>query len=46
VAGSVDEVRSGDFGDAVGISSDGSWALIGGYGDDGSLGAVWEFAAP
>ncbi len=31
------------FGNSVALSADGSTALVGGYGDDGTAGAVWVF---
>jgi CSLREA domain-containing protein len=37
---------NGNFGSAVGLSADGSMALVGGDQDDGGLGAAWVFAAP
>jgi hypothetical protein len=37
------ESGTGVFGVAVGLSADGSTALVGGYGDDAIRGAVWVF---
>jgi hypothetical protein len=38
------ESGSGQFGDAVALSSEGDTALIGGLQDDGGVGAAWLFA--
>jgi hypothetical protein len=38
-----DETGLGVFGWSVALSSDGSTALVGGYGDNGGLGAAWVF---
>jgi hypothetical protein len=35
-----------EFGASVALSADGSTALVGGYGDDGSKGAAWVFTLP
>jgi FG-GAP repeat protein len=39
----TDETGPGNFGGSVALSSDGSTALIGGYGDDNNIGAAWAF---
>ena len=36
-------IGEADFGSSVALSSDGSTALIGGWGDSGDLGAAWVF---
>jgi hypothetical protein len=38
-----DENGPGRFGDSVALSADGNTALIGGYRDNGSVGAAWLF---
>lgn len=38
------EVGEGQFGSSAALSASGGTALIGGKGDDGNLGGVWEFA--
>ena len=42
-AKSGEEIGTGRFGYAVALSSDGNTALIGGGGDNGSVGAAWVF---
>jgi hypothetical protein len=37
------EIGAGEFGSSVAVSADGSKALIGGPGDNRSVGAAWEF---
>jgi len=37
------EVGQGEFGRSVALSADGGTALIGGWGDNGSVGAAWVF---
>ena len=37
------EGGTGYFGQGVALSADGSTALVGGYGDNGSVGAFWTF---
>ena len=41
-----DEIGEGFFGSDVAMSSDGDTALIGGYSDNGNVGAAWVFAPP
>jgi hypothetical protein len=41
-----EEIGKGHFGEHVALSSDGNTALIGGYADNGTLGAAWVFASP
>jgi hypothetical protein len=38
-----DESGAGRLGGNVALSADGTTALVGGYGDDGSVGAAWVF---
>ncbi len=38
-----DEVGAGQFGQSVALSADGDTALIGGFGDNGNVGAAWVF---
>jgi FG-GAP repeat len=38
-----DETGAGGFGDGVALSADGNTALIGGGGDNGTVGAAWVF---
>ena len=38
-----EEIASSQFGTSVALSSDGNTALIGGPGDNGSIGAAWVF---
>ncbi|MEA2403988.1 MAG: hypothetical protein QOE08_635, partial [Thermoleophilaceae bacterium] len=40
------ETGSGEFGISVALSDDGDTALIGGWGDNGSVGAAWAFGSP
>ena len=40
------EVGAGHFGYSVALSADGTHALVGGVGDNGSVGAAWVFAPP
>jgi hypothetical protein len=42
-AKSGEEIGEGDFGQGVALSADGNTALIGGYTDNGFVGAVWVF---
>ncbi len=37
------EIGAGEFGESVALSADGNKALIGGPGDNGNVGAAWEF---
>jgi len=37
------EVGAGEFGDSVALSANGGTALVGGYRDNGGVGAVWVF---
>jgi hypothetical protein len=37
------EIGAGRFGASVALSADGQTALIGGYSDNGWVGAVWPF---
>jgi hypothetical protein len=39
-----EEIGESEFGDSVALSSDGSTALIGGWGDNISIGAAWVFS--
>ena len=39
----ADEQGEGSFGWSVALSADGNTALIGGYTDNGSVGAAWVF---
>ncbi|MFZ1993123.1 MAG: IPT/TIG domain-containing protein [Solirubrobacteraceae bacterium] len=43
-SGADREIGAGDFGSAVWLSPDGSAAVIGGDGDNGSVGAAWVYA--
>jgi len=36
-------VKESDFGEAVALSGDGATALVGGYDDNGQIGAAWVF---
>ena len=40
------ESGAGEFGTSVALSADGSTALVGGYGDDGYVGAAWVLTRP
>jgi hypothetical protein len=40
------EIRDGEFGESVALSSDGSTAFVGGGDDNDFVGAAWAFAAP
>jgi hypothetical protein len=42
-AKSPEEIGSGQFGVSVALSSEGTYALIGGAGDNGKVGASWVF---
>ena len=42
----VDEAGEGEFGTNVSLSADGATALIGGWRDNGGIGAAWVFVDP
>ena len=39
----AEEVGEGEFGEGVALSEDGNTALVGGWDDDGGVGAAWVF---
>ncbi len=43
LTGSGEEIGAGEFGTSVALSADGNTALIGGYRDNGDVGAAWVF---
>jgi hypothetical protein len=42
--GGVEQIGGAHFGRSVALSGSGSVALVGGYGDNGRIGAAWAFA--
>jgi FG-GAP repeat len=43
LTGGKEEVGEGRLGESVALSGDGNTALVGGYGDNGGIGAAWVF---